>query len=590
MQRIYCGKINKDYLGKDVVVYGWVQSKRDHGGVIFVDLRDKEGIVQVVFQPDNKEVFSKAEKLRNEYVIKVEGVVRLRPQGTENPKLYSGEVEIVCKDLEVLNTSKVLPFEISDYKDVSEELRLRYRYLDLRRAEMLNKIKLRSNLSFIIRNFFISRGFIEVETPFLTKSTPEGARDFLVPSRLTPYTFYALPQSPQLFKQILMVAGIDRYFQIVRCFRDEDLRADRQPEFTQIDYELSFVNEEDIINITEELLVEIFKAALGIDLERPFKRISYDEAISKYGTDRPDLRYKLEIVNITDILKLTKFNVFRSVIENGGEVNTIVVPSQYKLSRQQIDGYIEFAKSVGAKGLAWMKYIDGKFESNIVKFFDEKELQDVKNKLCLVGGETIFFSADKHNKSCEFLGLLRQKLAKDLNLIDKKKFCFVWVVDFPLFEFSEEEQRIVSMHHPFTSPKEDEIYLFDEENLTQEKLLTIRSRAYDIVVNGVELGGGSIRIHNSELQRKILKILGIPDEEIENRFGFLLEALSYGAPPHGGIALGFDRLLAILTDSESIRDVIPFPKTQKGYCLLTSAPSSVDQKQLDELNLQFKIK
>jgi len=590
MQRIYCGKINKDFLGKDVVVYGWVHSRRDHGGVIFIDLRDKEGIVQVVFQPENKEVFNKAEKLRNEYVVRVEGTVRLRPQGTENPKLYSGEVEILCKNLEVLNTSKVLPFEISEYKDVSEELRLRYRYLDLRRTEMLNRIKLRSQLANIIRNFFVSKGFIEVETPFLTKSTPEGARDFLVPSRLTPYTFYALPQSPQLFKQILMVAGIDKYFQIVRCFRDEDLRADRQPEFTQIDYELSFVDEEDVINITEELLVEIFKSALGIELPRPFKRISYDEAISKYGTDRPDLRYELEIVDITDLLRSTKFNVFRNVIDNGGEVNVIVVPKEYKLSRQQIDEYIEFSKTVGAKGLAWMKYVNGDFESNIVKFFDKKELEDIKNKLNLENGETLFVSADKHKKSCEILGLLRQKLAKDLNLINEKKFCFVWVVDFPLFEFSEEEQRIVSMHHPFTSPKENEIYLFEKENLTQNELLKIRSRAYDIVLNGIELGGGSIRIHNSELQRKILKILGLTDEEIDNRFGFLLEALSYGAPPHGGLALGFDRILALLTDSESIRDVIPFPKTQKGYCLLTSAPSSVDKKQLDELNLQFKIK
>ena len=581
MERIYCGKVNKDYINKEIALYGWVHSRRDHGGVIFVDLRDREGIVQIVFQPDNKELFSKAEKLRNEYVIKIKGKVRRRPQGTENPKLSSGEVEVLCSELEILNTSKVLPFEISEYKEASEELRLKYRYLDIRRPEVLSKLKLRSEVLSLVRNFFVSEGFIEVETPFLTKSTPEGARDFLVPSRLNPHTFYALPQSPQLFKQILMVAGIDKYFQIVRCFRDEDLRADRQPEFTQIDYEMSFVNEEDVISITERLLSKIF-GYCGITINTPFKRISYEEAISKYGTDRPDLRYDLEIVNVTDVFKNTQFKVFQNVILSGGEINVIVVPNGANFSRQQIDNYIEFIKSCGGQGLAWMKYVGQKFESNIVKFFTKEELEMLVKKLSLKNNEIIFFSAGEWKKSCELLGVLRQKLAKDLNLIKDKEYKFVWVVDFPLFEFSEEENRIVSVHHPFTAPKESDIEMIDKEPLKA------KSRAYDIVLNGVELGGGSIRIHNPDLQYKIFEVLKLSKEDIDSRFGFFLEALKYGAPPHGGIAIGFDRLLAILTNSDSIREVITFPKTQKGVCLLTGAPSSVEKRQLDELNIKLK--
>ncbi|MCX7957034.1 MAG: aspartate--tRNA ligase [Endomicrobia bacterium] len=583
MQRVYCGKINKEHIGKEVTVFGWVHSRRDHGGVIFVDLRDKEGIIQVVFQPDDEQQFQKAEKLRSEYVIKVTGIVRKRPEGTENNKIPTGDVEILSKDIDIINTSNVLPFEISEYKEVSEELRLKYRYLDIRRRDMFNRLKLRSDLLNIIRSFFIRNDFIEVETPFLTKSTPEGARDFLVPSRLNIGTFYALPQSPQLFKQTLMVAGIDKYFQIARCFRDEDLRADRQPEFTQVDFEMSFVDEEDVVSLTEDLLYEIFKY-VGIDINVPFKRISYEDAISKYGTDKPDLRFGLEIKNVTEVFKNTQFKVFQNIINDNGEINVIVVENGSSFSRQQIDSYIEFAKSFGMQGLAWMKYINGNFESNIVKFFTKEELISLCNKLHLKGNEIIFFSAGEHKLSCEFMGVLRNKIARDLKLVDENAYEFLWVVNFPLFEFSLEENRLVSVHHPFTSPKYEDLEFLDKEPLK------VRSKAYDIVLNGVELGGGSIRIHNKDLQKKIFNILNLTDDYIEERFGFLLEALSFGAPPHGGLALGFDRLVAILTKVDSIREVIAFPKTQKGLCLFSGAPSGISAKQLEELSLSIKTK
>ncbi len=588
-QRFYCGKIDKTFIGKEIILYGWVHSRRDHGGVIFIDLRDREGVVQIVFQPDKKEIFTMAEKLHNEDVIKVKGIVRKRPEGTVNPKIFTGEIEIVATELEILNKSKILPFEISDYVNVSEELRLKYRYLDLRRPEMLNNIKLRHELLTLVRKFFVNHGFLEVETPFLTKSTPEGARDFLVPSRLNLGTFYALPQSPQLFKQILMIAGLDKYFQIVRCFRDEDLRADRQPEFTQIDYEMSFVEEEDIMSITEELIAEIFHYITGKHLSRPFVKLDYEKSISQYGTDTPDLRYGFEIVNVTSIFQTTQFKVFSSVISSNGEINAIVIPEGASFSRQQIEDYIKFIQSCGGEGLAWMKFyskatsVTQQFESNIVKFFTEKELAQLKEKLNLHGGEIIFFCAGEHKKSCKLLGMLRQKIARDLNIVaNNKEFKFLWVINFPLFEFSDEENKIVSVHHPFTAPKKE------TEHLLNTDPLKVRSRAYDIVVNGVELGGGSIRISNPQLQRQIFNILGLTENEIKTKFGFLIEALEYGAPPHGGIALGFDRLMAIFLGCDSIRDVIAFPKTQKGVCLMTNAPSVVSKKQIDELGLTIK--
>lgn len=583
MERVYVGKIDKNFVGKEVSLFGWVHSRRDHGGVIFIDLRDREGVVQLVFQPENKKVFSEAERLRNEFVVKVKGKVRLRPEGTQNPKIYSGEVEVVVEDIEVLNTSEVLPFEISEYKEVSEDLRLKYRYLDIRRQEVYKVLKLRSDVLSITRNFFIKNGFLEVETPMLTKSTPEGARDFLVPSRINQGTFYALPQSPQLFKQVLMVGGIDKYFQIVKCFRDEDLRSDRQPEFTQIDFEMSFVKEEEVISTTEKLLDEIFYRVKGKRLSLPLPRMSYDEAISRYGTDRPDIRYGLEIKNITSIFSDTNFKVFKDTISKGGDVNVIVVPCGAQFSRQQIDDYISFIKSCGGLGLAWVKFKDDNFESNIVKFFSQQELNNLKEKLELRGGEIIFFSAGERKKSCELLGFLRQKLARDMQLVNNTdEYQFLWVVDFPLFEYSEEEKKIVSVHHPFTMPREEDIHLLEKEPLS------MKSCAYDIVVNGVEIGGGSIRIHNGDLQKKVFSVLGLSNEEINSRFGFLVEALNFGAPPHGGLAIGFDRLLAILENKESIREVIPFPKTQKGVCMLTEAPSVVEEKQLRELGIMLR--
>ena len=579
----YCGEVNTDQLGKKINLAGWVDSTRDHGGVVFVDLRDRTGKVQVVFSPEiSEELVEKAKKLRHEFVIAVKGKVRRRPEGTENPKLKTGEVEVYAEELKILNKSLPLPFPVEDEVKVGEETRLKYRYLDLRRKKMAENIIFRHKLYQITRKVFNEEGFIEVETPYLTKSTPEGARDFLVPSRIYPGKFYALPQSPQLFKQILMVAGLDRYYQIARCFRDEDLRADRQPEFTQIDFEMSFVRERDVMRIAEKLLRTLYKELLGIEIgEIPV--MSYDEAMKRFGTDRPDTRFGLELKEITEIARNCSFKVFRNVVENKGIVKAINFKGGAKLSRKEIDDLTKFVGIYGAKGLAWIKVLPEGLQSPIVKFFTEGEMNQILQKLEAEVGDILFFVADKEDIVNAALSNLRLKLGEMAGLIDENKINVLWIVDFPMFEWNEEENRWEALHHPFTSPKEEDI----------EKLLEnpekVRARAYDMVLNGVEIGGGSIRIHREDVQEKVFKVIGLSDEEAKERFGFLLEALKFGAPPHGGMAFGLDRLCAIMRKEESIRDVIAFPKTQRGQCLLTEAPDTVREEQLEELHLKVEI-
>ncbi len=586
MRSHYCGKLDLSLTGETVQLCGWVNSRRDHGGVIFVDLRDRAGIAQIVFDPDNPVAFAAAEGVRSEYVLRVEGEVRRRPAGTENPHLHSGMVEVLAKSMEVLNRSEPLPFQL-DEPEISESVRLKYRYLDLRRDRMRRNILLRHALTRTLRRFLEDQDFVEIETPVLTKSTPEGARDYLVPSRTHPGHFFALPQSPQLFKQMLMVAGFERYFQVTRCFRDEDLRADRQPEFTQLDIETSFLDEDGIMRLMEEMIRTAFRTVLAVDLPDPFPRMTYAEAKSRFGVDRPDLRIGLELVEIADLVRNAEFKVFAQAAGNpGGRVAALRVPQGERLSRKDIDDYTAYVAGFGARGLAYIKVNDASrgregLQSPILKFLSDEVLSAVMTRCGATTGDIIFFGADQANVVNDALGALRIRLGHDLGML-QEGWKPLWVVDFPMFEYSVEGQRWQALHHPFTAPKES-----DRERMDIDPQNAL-SRAYDMVLNGSEIGGGSIRIHREEVQEKVFELLGIHAEEARAKFGFLLDALKFGAPPHGGIAFGLDRISAIMAGADSIRDVIAFPKTQKATCLLTDAPSVVDEAQLRELHIRLR--
>ena len=581
----HCGELSEKNDGETVTLNGWVQTRRDHGGLIFIDLWDKYGVTQVVLNPqiDNL-AHQSAHSLRNSFVISATGKVRLRPEGMINEKLATGKIEVYVDHLEILNPSQTPPFSVWDENEVQESTRLMYRYLDLRSDALHHNLNLRYQITRTVRNVLHDKGFTEIETPMLTRSTPEGARDYLVPSRVNPQKFYALPQSPQLFKQILMVSGFDRYFQIVKCFRDEDLRQDRQPEFTQIDMEMSFVDEGVLFPLVEEMIAAVYKESLGIDIPTPFPVLKYQDAIDRFGSDKPDLRFDLEIVDLGEELAGCGFKVFAEALASGGQVRALCAKKSTEiLSRKALDDLTEIAKTYGAKGMAWIKVNADGLQSPIIKFFEQPMLDAMIQKTGAEVGDTIIFSADSPKIVADALAHLRLALGKQLNLIDEKAIKLAWVTEFPLLEYDPEEKRYIAMHHPFTSPLPEDVEKFDTDPAG------IRARAYDLVLNGNEIGGGSIRIHSEEMQEKMFSLLGIGKEEAEGKFGFLLEALKYGAPPHGGIAFGLDRIAMILSGAESIRDVIAFPKTQKATCMMTHAPSDVDPRQMKELKLKFDL-
>ncbi|MDY3874701.1 MAG: aspartate--tRNA ligase [Megamonas funiformis] len=581
----HCGELRATNEGQEVVLCGWVSHRRDHGGLIFIDLRDRSGLVQLVFAEDKigADQFPKAESLRSEFVVAVRGKVSLRDKETINPNMETGEIEIYAEELRILNKALTPPFYIQDGIDVDENVRLKYRYLDLRRPEMQKNIMLRHRVTKLMRDYFDEHGFLEIETPMLTKSTPEGARDYLVPSRVNPGKFYALPQSPQIFKQLLMVAGYEKYFQIVRCFRDEDLRADRQPEFTQLDIEMSFVDQDYILNLMEGLVSGLFEKTIGEKVQTPFLRMTWDEAMERYGSDKPDIRFGMELMDISEYVKGSDFKVFKSVLDNGGQVKVIKVDGYANIPRRELDGLVEYAQRYGAKGLAWIQYTETEIKSPFKKFYSEETFQKIKEATNAQTGDLLLVVADKPLVVAQALGELRLEMGRRRGLINENEYKFLWVVDFPMFEYDEENKRWKAMHHPFTAPRDEDVqYLISDPG-------RVKAKAYDMVLNGVEIGGGSLRIYNSDTQEKVFEAIGLTPEQAHEKFGFMLDAFKYGTPPHGGLAFGLDRMVMLMAKRNSIRDVIPFPKTQSASCLMTQAPSEVDAKQLRELSIRTAV-